>query len=67
MSTPQIARLLPSQRVKLAQLYRELAAVYRSGLGWPCQEAAAKIADMMAETFEKGRDEPIADPTPRSK
>lgn len=52
--------LLPSQRVRLAVLYRDIAEAYRNGVPSPVLEGYAKQADMMAESFELGRDEPLS-------
>lgn len=57
---PFIARLLPSQRVRLAWLYREIAVAYRAGFEDPANECAAKIADLMAGPFEEEVDAPLS-------
>lgn len=54
-----MGQLLPSQRHKLAGLYREVAKTYRAGFAHTGLEGYARVAEMMADTFERGRDEPI--------
>jgi hypothetical protein len=62
MSHPAIDCMLPSQRYKIAGLYREISKVYREALHLrhvPMLEDAARIAEMMADTFAKEINEPL--------
>lgn len=60
MTNQFIGILLPSQRVTLAKLYRDIAAAYRAGIPSAMLEGYATQADMMAESFEKERDAPMS-------
>lgn len=52
MSTVMIGMLLPGQRALLAKLYRDIAAVYRSGFKLSQLEETALVAEMIATHFE---------------
>lgn len=60
MTNQFIGILLPSQRVRLARLYRDIAIAYRNGVPSLMLEGYAKQADLMAESFENERDAPMS-------